>query len=420
MTRPGLFNTKARYGTVAQILHWATAILILILLPMGNFMHDLPISTSEEIADKVWLYSLHKTLGMTVLIIAVLRVMWAFFSTHPVPLHPERKVESFAAATVHWMLYISIILVPIVGYVHHAATTGFAPIWGPFPDSLPFIPKSIELSKFTGFLHFVLSSVMALAILAHVAGALKHALLESDGTLTRMIPFKAGSFSELLDRDAGKTISERLPLPAAVLVLMIATGGAVVQHRISSTVVDVTQVETNSESSETSPSDDSGMPWLVDYPSSELGITILQLNSPVDGTFEKWDAQIDFDPDKLEESSVRVVVDVRSLKLGSVTDQAISADFLNTETFPEAVFEASDFTRTQTGYLAKGNLKLLEVTAPVELPFTLSISEDGADMSGTVVLNRLDFGVGAKGFKDESSVAFAVTVNVAVKATRAD
>ncbi|MEM8651509.1 MAG: cytochrome b/b6 domain-containing protein, partial [Pseudomonadota bacterium] len=177
MSQSAIMNTQQRYGLVAQLFHWVTAFLILILLPLGLYMYQLPISTSEEIADKVWLYSLHKTLGMTALIVAMLRVVWAVLGPSPAPLHPERKLETFAAATVHWMLYISILLVPVVGYVHHAASVGFAPIWGPFPQEMPFIPKSVELSKYTGLMHFILAAMMGVSIVLHVAGAMKHAVI---------------------------------------------------------------------------------------------------------------------------------------------------------------------------------------------------------------------------------------------------
>ena len=92
-----LTNTAESYGLIHQSLHWATAILILILLPMGVYMHDLPIDNSEQIADKVWLYSLHKSIGMAALFVAIARIAWAVYQPHPRPLHGG--MEGFAAKT---------------------------------------------------------------------------------------------------------------------------------------------------------------------------------------------------------------------------------------------------------------------------------------------------------------------------------
>ena len=418
MTRPGLFNTKTRYGSVAQLLHWATALLILILLPMGLYMHDLPISNSEEIEDKVWLYSLHKTLGMTVLLVAVARIVWAFFSPKPVPLHPERKLETFAAETVHWTLYISILLVPVIGYVHHAASVGFAPIWGPFPDGLPFIPKSVEFSKLTGFMHFILALVMGGSIFLHVAGAMKHAVLEKDGTLTRMVPFKRGDYENLLKQTS--THKSRAAMVAAVGVIAIALGASAYEHmnRINAKP-EVRQIANETGSQETREVDAEGPRWIVDHENSVLEIAIQQLGAPVKGTFANWNADIVFDPDDLENSSVTVEIIIDSLTLGSVSEQAKSVDFLNAKNFPQAVFSTDNFEKTENGYLAKGMLDLHGILMPIELPFTLAIEEGKADMSGSTVLNRIDFGVGAKGFADENSVQHNVTVDVKISANRA-
>ncbi|MEM7290495.1 MAG: cytochrome b/b6 domain-containing protein [Pseudomonadota bacterium] len=419
MLRPGLLNTKARYGSVAQLFHWTTALLILILMPMGVIMHGLPNGTSAEIADKVWLYSLHKTLGLTVLIIATVRIIWALLSPHPRPLHPERKMETFAASTIHWILYGSILLVPVIGYVHHAASTGFAPVWGPFPNELSFIPKSEALSKLSGYLHFLLAWLMAGSVGLHIAGALKHSVIDRDATLSRMIPFMRPHVQDILD-PAPALIRKAAPALAVAVFACVFLIPSISELLIgkAETASDPAPQQQVEVSSSTSTAGDVPK-WIVDLANSALSITIIQLGAPVAGKFESWQAEILFDPESLDKSSVDVRIDTKSLALGGVTDQAKSVDFLDVETHPQARFAATEFTTTENGYLATGELTLHGKTITVSLPFDLKIDGDNAAMSGSISLNRMDFDVGAKGFADEQSVAFNVQVDVVIAAQRA-
>lgn len=104
-----LANTTQSYGGVAKTLHWLTALLILTLIPLGIVANQLPYDTSEQLAQKAWLFSLHKTLGVAVFFVALVRILWAVTQPKPGLLHPDRKVESLAAETVHWLLYGSLV-----------------------------------------------------------------------------------------------------------------------------------------------------------------------------------------------------------------------------------------------------------------------------------------------------------------------
>ena len=86
-------NSKQRYGGVAKGFHWLTALLILTLIPLGLYAHQLPHDTAEQLARKAWLFSLHKTVGVTVFFTALLRILWAITQEKPRLLHPDRKLE---------------------------------------------------------------------------------------------------------------------------------------------------------------------------------------------------------------------------------------------------------------------------------------------------------------------------------------
>ncbi|MGA9409886.1 MAG: cytochrome b/b6 domain-containing protein [Roseobacter sp.] len=392
-------NSEKHYGAVAKSLHWTTALLVLTLIPLGIYANGLPYDTSEALAQKAWLFSLHKTLGVTVFFVALARILWAITQTKPAGLHPERKLETFAATTVHWLLYGSLLLVPLSGWIHHASTAGFAPIWWPFGQDLPMVPKSESLAATTAGLHIVFERVLAVSILLHLAGALKHHFIDKDATLRRMLP---GAPQILAQKPAEKTA---LPLVAAIVVwacaLFVGAGLGVYQKHDSSV---------QAAALEAVQSD-----WVVQ--DGSLQITVTQLGSPVTGSFADWTAAISFDEtrDSGTVGSVEVVVSIGSLTLGSVTSQALGADFFNADEFPTATYTA-DILRDADGYRADGTLTIKETTQPLVLPFTLDVSDGTARMSGQTDLDRRDYAVGLSQ-KDAASLGFSVDITVELTAT---
>jgi len=399
-----LANTRQTYGLVAQILHWITALLIFVLLVLGIYMHELPIDTTEQVNDKIWLYSLHKTLGLTVFATAILRVLWAFSQPRPLSLNAGRKFENLLAETIHWVLYGSIILMPVTGWLHHAATEGFAPIWWPFSQDLPFVPKDPRLASFFGNAHFFTALMLMGALFFHVAGAMKHVFVDHDQTFARMIPGKSVDLDAPLVESGNKKKSLIAAggvfalLLVAIFSSQIFTGGGV--------GIIANNVSPNSG-------------WVVDHEKSALEIEIIQNKNAVVGKFNTWAAEINFDLDNLEAANVSVTVDIASLTLGNISAQAISKDFLNAEQFPQAVFSAQNFTRNADDtYEVAGKLTLLDKTNQLTLPFDLKIENGRAFMSGVTEVQRLDFGLGAKGFKTDGILGFTVKINVTLEAER--
>ncbi|MEC8575106.1 MAG: cytochrome b/b6 domain-containing protein, partial [Pseudomonadota bacterium] len=169
------------------------------VFPLGYFANDLahkitgPEFNGDQavISRAVLLFSLHKTLGLALFATALLRILWALRQPKPAPLHPDRKAEVLAAEVVHWLLYGSLVLAPLSGWIHHAATTGYAPIWWPFGQDLLFVPKSQAVADVFGGLHWLFVWTLAAALGLHIAGALKHQVIDKDATLARMLPGKA-------------------------------------------------------------------------------------------------------------------------------------------------------------------------------------------------------------------------------------
>jgi cytochrome b561 len=181
-----LTNSSNRFGSVTRSLHWLAALLILTAIPLGIVANRLPYDTAGALALKAQVFSIHKTLGVAVFFVAAVRILWALTQRQPVALHPERKAETALAGVVHWMVYISLLAVPVTGWVHHASLASYAPILWPFGQGLPFGPMSKDVAIMATSLHWVCTKLLITSILLHVAGALKHHLIDRDATLMRM------------------------------------------------------------------------------------------------------------------------------------------------------------------------------------------------------------------------------------------
>ncbi|SMX51070.1 cytochrome b/b6 domain-containing protein [Actibacterium lipolyticum] len=396
-----LSNTNERFGSVSKAFHWLTALLIITLIPLGIIANDMGFDTSEALARKAFLFSLHKTLGVTVFFVALLRILWAFTQTRPGFLNTDKPAETFMAEMVHWLLYAALVLVPLTGWIHHAATTGFAPIWWPFGQELPFVPKSENLAETFSALHIIFERVLLVSILLHVAGALKHHFVDRDATLKRMW------FATKEAPQTSPHTTHHAPRIAAVFVYVLAIGIGAAMGLLSHHDDPVTAQPQLA-------SVDSG--WTVQ--DGTLGIQIHQFGSTVDGSFTDWTAAINFTEQATNgvHGDVTVEISIPSLTLGSVTSQALGPDFFDAATFATATFNAT-IEPHEAGYAADGTLTLKGQEMPVTLLFDLTIEGDTATMSGKTTLDRRDFAIG-NNYADESSLAFPVEVTVNLTAVR--
>ncbi|MEM7437967.1 MAG: cytochrome b/b6 domain-containing protein [Pseudomonadota bacterium] len=397
-TSPGLRNTDRHYGAVAKGFHWLTALLIFTAFGLGMFGDNAPKQTEAEIARVATVFSIHKTVGITAFIVAVLRILWAFTNAKPGLMHPERRLENLAAQVVHWMLYGSLVLVPLSGWIHHAATEGFAPILWPLGQGLPLVPKSVAVAEFFGAWHFVFTKVLFLSLFLHIAGALKHHVIDRDATLRRMwagTPVVEG----LLGHHGRAPVVAAMVVWAAVIGLGSWLGLQTHEHEAT---VELADVQSD---------------WSVQE--GTLEIVVQQFGAAVRGNFSEWTADISYDPET-GEGAVEVKIAVGSLTLGSVTEQALGADYLAIETFPFATFEA-DITRVDgAAHKAVGTLSLHGREMPMSLDFDLAVEGDMAQMTGKTTVNRIDFNVGATAQPTEGNLGFNVDVEVDLTANRGD
>ncbi|WP_179379457.1 cytochrome b/b6 domain-containing protein [Jannaschia marina] len=392
-------NTLSTYGWVERGFHWAIALLIATALVLGRLAYDAPFDTDAALARKAWLFSFHKTVGVAIFFVALARILWALSQPRPRPLHGG--AEAMLAALVHWLLYGSLVIVPLLGWAHHATAEGFAPIWWPFGQGLPGLGPDAVLSKVLGVLHTTFVKVLVGALVLHIVGTLKHVILDRDLTFARM--WKGADPGPL-----SAARSHLLPLVGAVAVWLatLGVGLALVPSR---------------EAAATGTAEVAGVSnWTVEE--GTLSITVTQLGTPVTGSFADWQAAIDFDPEPRADDTngtVEVSVATGSLTLGSVTDQATGAEFLAAGEHPTATYVA-ELRPEGDAYVADGTLTLRGVEVPLTLPFTLDLTDGRAEMTATAGLDRRDFGMGETAYPDESSVGFGVTMDVALTAVRAE
>ncbi|MHA6262195.1 cytochrome b/b6 domain-containing protein [Arenibacterium sp. CAU 1754] len=407
-----LTNTATRYGTVTKTFHWLIALGIFTVIPLGLIANDMAHTLNNPAADfsesfvqrTVFLFSLHKTIGVLIFLTALARILWAISQPRPGLLNADNRVEATLAHAVHWLLYGSLVLAPLTGWVHHAATSGFAPIWGPFAQSLPLVPKDPGVAALFSGLHEVFVKVLAVALALHIVGALKHHVIDRDATLRRMLP---GSSNAPTPPEQTHSL-----MPAFVALgvwgIALGIGGALGLY--------AKQGHTTASTAQSAPLEQVQSDWQVR--DGTLAIVVTQLGNPVEGQFNDWTAVIQFNERATPGPAghVSVTIAIGSLTLGSVTDQSMGPDFFDTETFPTATF-TGQIERTESGYVATGPLAIRDQSMTVALPFDLSIENDVATMSGKLTLNRLDYGVGAS-MPDESSLGFDVVVTVSLTAER--
>lgn len=170
----------SRYTSTAIALHWLVALLIFAAFPLGVYMHELSLSPT-----KLQLYSYHKWLGITVLLLAVLRVIWR--ATHKAPALPDNlpRWQLLASHATHQLLYVLMLAVPLSGWLMSSAK-GFKTVWFgvlPLPD---LVGKDKALGELLGNVHTSLNYLLLALVVLHVVAALKHHFVDKDGVLLRM------------------------------------------------------------------------------------------------------------------------------------------------------------------------------------------------------------------------------------------
>ncbi|GAA6142405.1 cytochrome b [Hydrogenophaga sp. 5NK40-0174] len=177
-------SASARYHPVSVLLHWVLGLALIAIFALGIYMHELPFSP-----QRLKLYNWHKWAGITVLTLSFVRLFWRLLV--PPPALPQSMVDAMPAwqhmahKLTHVGLYLLFFAVPLVGWAYSSAAGFQVVLFGvlPLPD---FVPTSEGLADVLKEAHEVLAFAMAALVLLHVAGAVKHQVIDRDGLMSRM------------------------------------------------------------------------------------------------------------------------------------------------------------------------------------------------------------------------------------------
>ncbi|NQW11335.1 MAG: cytochrome b/b6 domain-containing protein [Alphaproteobacteria bacterium] len=358
-----VFNTTERFGAVAKLLHWATALAVLTMFPLAWWMDDLPLGLA-----KLQAYNWHKSIGVTILAVAVIRLIWRLNNPRPRYLGTPGW-QQWTATAVHALLYLCLLTMPLLGWLGSAAANTPVNVFGLIILPQPIAPDRILAEVFEEA-HETVATLLMVLVALHVAGALKHHLVDRDDTLRRM-------------------------LPAVAVGLMVGFLSLDAQAEPSS--------------------------WTVRTEESRITFIATQLGAPIEGVFHRFESDIRFDPGDLAGSSAAVTIETASLDTGEDNrDKAAKGpDFFDAASHPIARFETRAITgRDGGGYVAEGTLTIKNAAKPIALPFELDIADGVARMRASITVKRLDFALGTGEWATNGAVGETVEIRLTVTADR--
>jgi cytochrome b561/polyisoprenoid-binding protein YceI len=363
-------NSRERWGSLSQALHWLIVALIALQAALGLTGLMLPLGM-----QKLAVFARHKSIGITILGLAVLRLLWRWLNPTPrLPL-TLKPHERFLARFTHAALYALLFAMPLTGWMMSSAR-GFPVSWFNLFQLPDLVPKSETLYRSMVTAHAVLAIALATILALHIAGALKHHFVLKDDTLRRMLPF-------------GRIT---LALCAAAMLAPPAARAAGNGPRVS------------------------GRDYTLLAAPSKLTYAFTQAGALNQGSFRSF--AVSFDP---AAGHLDVVIDMRSFDSGDSQRNGIlgGKDFFDVARYPQARFSAGRIEKTAAGYQAVGSLTLRGVTRTVIVPFTWrTATAQGRPvgyLSGRMTLQRLDFGIGQGQWQSTEWVGNDVTVRYSLE-----
>lgn len=177
-------NTETHYGGIAMSFHWLTAIVVIALFGLGLWMTDL----SYQDAWYQEAPFIHKSVGISLFMLTLLRIVWALTNLKPLPPAGSPLWEQRIAVLVHRLLYVLLIVLMISGYFISTADGRGVSVFGWF--EVPALPWAIEEQEdIAGEVHEILAFSLIGLMVLHAGAAFKHHFLSKDNTLRRMLPF---------------------------------------------------------------------------------------------------------------------------------------------------------------------------------------------------------------------------------------
>lgn len=196
-----------RYTSLAQVSHWAAAVLMLAAVVLVWVFMAMP----AEQAGRFAYITLHKSIGQTIFFLTLFRLIWRSFRPAPPMGGRIMAWEAFVARTNHWLLYVIMILMPLTGYVLATVAARPSPYFWLFYWPEPAVSTVVAHVALRA--HLVGQYLVYAMVGLHVAAVVWHVAVRRDGTLERMLPAQRepGPGSVSCPRPLSPTATKRLP-----------------------------------------------------------------------------------------------------------------------------------------------------------------------------------------------------------------
>ena len=178
-----LKTTPERWGSIAKFLHWSIAILVVLMMIGGNFMDELPNGP-----DKLKIYALHKSTGLSIFALMILRLIWRYFDPRPADPPGFGGVAKFASRAVHMAFYVLLVAMPLSGWLYNSASNFPLKWFGLFRVPALSGPDK-TLKQLALAAHETVFLILLAVLIVHTVAALKHHFIDRDSVLRRMLPF---------------------------------------------------------------------------------------------------------------------------------------------------------------------------------------------------------------------------------------
>ena len=175
-------NSADKFGLITRLLHWIIGLSIIFLIWLGWYMVDLTYYDKWYNSSLTW----HKSLGMIVLGLALIKLGWQFYSSPPDTVGKLKPWEKTSARLMHGILLTVMVLIPVTGYLISTSDGKAVAVFSWF--NIPaIISDDSRIRDLAIDAHFYLAYGTAVLVIGHIGAALKHQFIDKDSTLTRML-----------------------------------------------------------------------------------------------------------------------------------------------------------------------------------------------------------------------------------------
>ena len=175
-------TARSDWPALSKALHWLIALLLVAMAWLGLTMGELPNGP-----DKIATYALHKSIGLTILALVLLRLGWRLYAGAPETVPGTPRWQERIAALTHLALYLLLLALPLSGWLLNSAA-GFPLQWFGLFNLPAIVGKDHDLHELAEGIHELLFWALVALVVAHAAAAFYHHLFQRDATLARMLP----------------------------------------------------------------------------------------------------------------------------------------------------------------------------------------------------------------------------------------